>query len=231
MTKGSTKGLKASIVNTDPSFTETDGGHSESSSDESSSTATPQPAGDMTQFLQLMNAMEVRRDNAMRREKDLVDARAREREELREKREEERRRLDEECWMTMFQASQAAANQNLVIFQTAEETRRCERLEDVARKEQQHREDAERAAKQREEDAERAVARDRKRAGKDVPKLASLVDVEDLDSFLNTFDAQMQLYEVYTDYWLANLLLLLDPTSLRFQEKMPMSTKNDFEAV
>lgn len=41
----------------------------------------------------------------------------------------------------------------------------------------------------------------------------------------------MELYDVNPDYWISNLLPLLDPVSLRFQERMAADLKNKFEEV
>ena len=67
------KGSKATAVDTDLSYVEADGGHSKSFNDESSVTANTQPAGDNIQFLQLINAMVVRRVNAIRQEKERAE--------------------------------------------------------------------------------------------------------------------------------------------------------------
>lgn len=61
-----------------------------------------------------------------------------------------------------------------------------------------------------------------------MPKLTALKDVGDMEMFLNNFQSHMSGFEVPAEYWMANLLSLLYPVSLRFQEQMPEEQKADY---
>ena len=224
----STTRSKTAKAEADPPNPETVDRTTAYAGDEATVTATPLPAEcNMGQILMMMNAMELRREEARER------AEARERQEKaearalaaeREEREEQRRRVDEERWATMFTLSQASAAQNLAqMEQTREQEKKSWTTLFQASQEERRRE--------REEDTAHREARERKRAGRDIPKQAALTDVSDLETFLNSFEGQMQLYDVHPDYWIANLLSLLDPASFRFQEGMPINTKSDFRSV
>lgn len=61
--------------------------------------------------------------------------------------------------------------------------------------------------------------------------MAALVNVEDIEQFLNTFESQMTLCGVDDIYWMAHLLPLLDSNSRSFHEHMPPAEKTSFPAV
>ena len=137
----STTRSKTANAEADPPNPETVDWTTAYAGDEAIVTATPLPAEcNMGQILMMMNAMELRREEARER--------AAEREE----------REDEERWATMFTRSQASAAQNLAqmeqtreqekkswttLFQASQEERRREREEDTAHREARERRERE----------------------------------------------------------------------------------------
>ncbi len=127
--------------------------------------------------------------------------------------------MDEERWATMFTLSQASAAQNLAqMEQTREQEKKSWTTLFQASQEERRRE--------REEDTAHREARERKRAGSDIPKQSALTDVSDLETFLNSFEGQMQLYDVHPDYWIANLLPLLSTQPLSASRKECQLTRS-----
>ena len=163
---------------------------------------------------------ETRRQEEARlvREEQKEEVRRRE-EEARCREEEDRRRADEQRWMAMF-------NKN------AEEARKAELREQIRYTEEERRKtEAEESQRRRAEDARLARERDRRRAGRDAPSLRPLTDVQELETFLQIFKDHMQMYGVDREFWTSNLLPLLDAASLRFQERMLLAERRDFDTL
>ena len=54
---------------------------------------------------------------------------------------------------------------------------------------------------------------------------------EEIEIFLDTLMAHMQILEVHPGYWLTNLLTVLDEESLKFQVNLLSERKKDFAAL
>lgn len=196
---------------------------SEIASEASGGTLQPRASGELTQLWALMAAMHKSRDVA-------EDARRAD-----SKRLESQRRADEQArWEQLLMASQDAAKQQATAAEAAQD---MARQQAAAYAESELTRIKERAAelladKERREARDKVLeAKEARRAGRDVPKMAQLGDIEDIELFLSSFEGQMSLYEVPPLYWVAHLLPLLDHASLAYQEQMPAPDKNSFEAV
>ena len=128
------------------------------------------------------------------------------REEKRREEEREYRKMESERWMEFMQMTQEANH-------------------DLRREEMRNRQ------KENEEEKQKRRDRETRKTGHDAPKLRPLQDTTEIEAYLINFKAHMTMFEIHPDYWVPNLMALLDEKSLAYLTDLPTESKKDIDTL
>ena len=82
-----------------------------------------------------------------------------------------------------------------------------------------------------EEEKQKRRDRETRKTGHDAPKLRSLQDTTEIEAYLINFKAHMTMFEIHPDYWVPNLMAMLDEKSLAYLTDLPTESKKDIDTL